>query len=246
MPKAPNPEPLQIAQQTPETRVVTHCGRRTSVRLEPLFWTVLERMAADQGVRVGTLIGRLSENRGGGNLTAHLRAVCLLDAERRNAARWIDSRAAETGKLVQWAPSPALIVADDTTILDQNLALDSWLGQPSLIGQRLADAFRVRTRKPLRELWAAMKSSGRPIAGLGVVRISAGRVQAAEATVVPTYSGGPGSHPPRAHSAPQQGAEAETEAPPADPSPPTGTVVVWLAVRGNRTARVRDPGTAGT
>jgi predicted DNA-binding ribbon-helix-helix protein len=229
--RAPAPDPpqaAQIAPQTPETRVVTHRGRRTSVRLEPVFWTVLERMAAAQGVRVGTLVGRLAESHAGGNLTAHLRTVCLLDAERRAADGWSDARAAGPGRLVQWAPSPALIVAGDTTILDQNTALERWLGQPSLIGQRLAEAFRVRTRKPLRELWAAMQSTGRPIAGLGVVRISAGRVQAAEATVVPTRPGTPA----------QDDAQA-------GPAPQAGSAVVWLAVRGSRAARGREPGGAG-
>jgi predicted DNA-binding ribbon-helix-helix protein len=201
-------DPATIAGQRPETRVVTHEGQRTSVRLEPAFWRVLEEMAADQGVRVGRLIGRLADGRPTGNLTAHLRTVCLLEAQRRRATGQLDDRWGDVSKLIHWAPTPALIAAGDTTILDQNPALDTWLGQPSLIGLTLTDAFRVRSRKPLRELWTTMQESGRPIAGLGLVRISAGRVQAAEATVVPT-----------------------------DRAADTRPAVVWLAVRGSRVTR---------
>ena len=47
-----------IAEATgPQQRIVQADGRRYSLRLEPEFWSALERAAKDRGVRLGRLVG---------------------------------------------------------------------------------------------------------------------------------------------------------------------------------------------
>ncbi|HYG45825.1 MAG TPA: ribbon-helix-helix domain-containing protein [Bordetella sp.] len=66
----------------PETRSLRLHGVATSVRLERLFWSVLEEIAARDGMRVNQLIERLYdeliEYRGeAANFTSFLRVCCL-------------------------------------------------------------------------------------------------------------------------------------------------------------------------
>lgn len=173
------------AETTPETRVVTHEGRRTSVRLEPVFWRALTRMARMDGVRVGNLIGRIAQGYGGRNLTAHLRALCMLDAERRLASAPEGAGGEAILPVVRWAPTPALLLGADAEILEENAAFDVWLEAPKVRGLYLGEAFRIRAARPFRELWRSVQESGRPVGGIGLLRISQGRVTAAEGTIVP-------------------------------------------------------------
>lgn len=65
-----------------ETRSVRLCGHATSIRLETLFWSVLEEIAAEQGVTLGrfltTLHDEILEIRGEvTNFASLLRCACL-------------------------------------------------------------------------------------------------------------------------------------------------------------------------
>lgn len=70
------------ASYTPETRSLRLHGVATSLRLEQLFWQVLEEIAGRDGMRVTQLIERLYdeliEYRGeAANFTSFLRVCCL-------------------------------------------------------------------------------------------------------------------------------------------------------------------------
>ncbi|KOF53456.1 MULTISPECIES: ribbon-helix-helix domain-containing protein [unclassified Achromobacter] len=67
---------------SPQTRSLRLHGAATSVRLEKLFWQVLEEIAARDGMRVSQLIERLYDElvayRGeAANFTSFLRVCCL-------------------------------------------------------------------------------------------------------------------------------------------------------------------------
>ncbi len=73
-----------------QTRSIRMAGMVTSVRLEKMFWSVLEDIAARDGMNVSQLIQTLydeSRNEGHdlGNFTSFLRVCCLryLDLQRR-------------------------------------------------------------------------------------------------------------------------------------------------------------------
>lgn len=76
-----------------ETRSIRLNGQSTSIRLERVFWDMLESIAADEGFpSVGRFISTLHNEvlnlRGEApNFTSHLRCVCLVALERNAAVR---------------------------------------------------------------------------------------------------------------------------------------------------------------
>jgi predicted DNA-binding ribbon-helix-helix protein len=66
-----------------ETHSIRLNGQSTSIRLEKIFWTVLEQIAADHGYTVPKFISTLHNEilaiRGEvPNFTSHLRCICLV------------------------------------------------------------------------------------------------------------------------------------------------------------------------
>ena len=68
----------------PTKRSVTIAGHETSVSLEPMFWQLLERAAADRGLALSALIAEVDAERIGWkptpNLTSALRQWLLREA----------------------------------------------------------------------------------------------------------------------------------------------------------------------
>lgn len=69
-----------------ETRSIRLNGQSTSIRLEKIFWGVLETVAAREGMSVPKFISTLHSEvlaiRGEApNFTSHLRCVCLVSLE---------------------------------------------------------------------------------------------------------------------------------------------------------------------
>jgi predicted DNA-binding ribbon-helix-helix protein len=70
-----------------ETRSIRLNGQSTSLRLEKMFWSVLESIAASEGLTVPKFVSTLHSEilimRGEApNFTSHLRCVCLVAIER--------------------------------------------------------------------------------------------------------------------------------------------------------------------
>ena len=78
-----------------ETRSIRLNGQSTSLRLEKLFWGILEDIAADEGMSVPRFISTLHQEilllRGEvPNFSSHLRCICVIartSAERGGRAR---------------------------------------------------------------------------------------------------------------------------------------------------------------
>ena len=81
-----------------ETRSVRINGQSTSIRLEKMFWDVLEQIAREQGFSVprfvSTLHSEILELRGEApNFTSHLRCICLVFLSK--SGRGLDATEAE-------------------------------------------------------------------------------------------------------------------------------------------------------
>lgn len=68
---------------SPTKRSVTIAGHETSISLEPIFWTALERAAQDEQLPVNALIARIDVERletssGAPNLTSAIRQWLFL------------------------------------------------------------------------------------------------------------------------------------------------------------------------
>ena len=70
----------------PVKRSFTISGHRTSISLEQAFWVALKAIAADEGVSVAALIGRIDAARGKSGLSSAVR-VWILQHYREAARR---------------------------------------------------------------------------------------------------------------------------------------------------------------
>lgn len=52
-------------------------GHRTSVALEPEYWTALDQIATQRGISIATLIAEVDQNRDTENLASALRLTTL-------------------------------------------------------------------------------------------------------------------------------------------------------------------------
>jgi len=68
-----------------QKRSLSLSGHATSLALEPEFWRVLETMAAEEGLGLAGLIGRIDEARGERPLASACRIAALEWAEGRRA-----------------------------------------------------------------------------------------------------------------------------------------------------------------
>ena len=179
-----------VAAQVPKPRVVQHQGRRYSIRLETVFWKVLEHLAGRQGLRLGRYIAGLAGSYEGNNLSSYLRVVCMLEAERSAAETSLDPTRDSLLTLVRDCPSPGLIISRSRTILGYNTAFAHWLGPGPrvLAGSELTDVLQVRTARFLNEVWTDLVSGAEGTVRAHVLRVSTGRVSAAQATIVPLRS----------------------------------------------------------
>jgi predicted DNA-binding ribbon-helix-helix protein len=84
-----------FASQSPEnyafeTRSIRLNGQSTSIRLERMFWRILEQMAASEGMSVPRFISTLHREvlllwGEVSNFTSHLRCACLVAIEKKQA-----------------------------------------------------------------------------------------------------------------------------------------------------------------
>jgi predicted DNA-binding ribbon-helix-helix protein len=61
-------------------RSLNLAGHATSLALEPEFWAVLDAAAAEQGVSLAVLVGRIDDGRGGRALASACRVWALASA----------------------------------------------------------------------------------------------------------------------------------------------------------------------
>jgi predicted DNA-binding ribbon-helix-helix protein len=66
-----------------EKRSVSLAGHRTSLALEPEFWSALEQMAAERRLPLAALIRQIDEQRVGSNLSSAVRVEILRWAQQR-------------------------------------------------------------------------------------------------------------------------------------------------------------------
>ncbi|ACB96948.1 ribbon-helix-helix domain-containing protein [Beijerinckia indica] len=83
---------LEAASYICQTRSIRLGGHVTSIRLETLFWRILEEIAALEGTSLGRFLTKLHDDSlefrdGIGNFTAYLRCACIYHvATRRERA----------------------------------------------------------------------------------------------------------------------------------------------------------------
>ena len=61
----------------PKKRSITIAGHKTSISLEAAFWSVLRRLAAEDGLSLAALVAKVDAGRGDANLSSALRVYAL-------------------------------------------------------------------------------------------------------------------------------------------------------------------------
>jgi predicted DNA-binding ribbon-helix-helix protein len=74
---APSKRSTTLTMASLRKRSVQLSGHATSIALEPEFWTVLEAMAAAEGLSLAALIGRIDDARAGRPLASACRLAAL-------------------------------------------------------------------------------------------------------------------------------------------------------------------------
>jgi len=188
----------------PQQRIVQADGRRYSLRLEPEFWTALERAAKDRGVRLGRLVaGIAKEAAPGANLASRLRLFCL-DAADRRAGKLHDSLQEATRSsgdtdiavLVDSLPIPAVVIGGAGEIKHFNGGFGRWFGpgHPQLVGKPFDFFMKLRTQQPFEQIRRAFGERRLAMALGHVMYVSPGRVAAAPCRLVPVQHQPSGAH----------------------------------------------------
>ena len=185
---------VSIGDQTPKPRIVQYRNRRYSIRLDPVFWRALDRLAERRGLRVGRFVADLAAEYHGDNFSSHLRALCMVEAERALAQAQLHAGQAGLVDTVMAGFSPGLVLSRYRTIVAHNEAFTDWLGpgHPGLSGADLTSVVQVRPKRPLNDLWLDMIAGHVATAEARVLHVGPGRVLAATARLLalPPASGG--------------------------------------------------------
>ena len=176
----------RIGDQSPKPRIVQYRNRRYSIRLEPVFWRALERLAERNQMRLGRFVADLAERHRGGNFSSHLRVICMLEAERTLAGVQLRAGEASLVDMVSASFNPGLVLSRYRTIVAHNDAFAEWLGadHPALLGADLTSIVQVRTKTPLNEIWLDMIAGNVDSAEARVLYVEPGRVLAAPARLL--------------------------------------------------------------
>ncbi len=178
------------ANESPKPRIVQFRNRRYSVRLEPIYWRALERLAEHRNMRLGRFIAQLAEDFNGGNFSSYLRVHCMLEAERSLAQTHLSPAYGTLLDVVRGCPSPGLVLSRYRSIIAHNQAFAEWLGpldQP-LNGANLTSILQIRTKQSLNEVWQAMASGQLHQEEARILYVAPGRVNAAQATFIALHS----------------------------------------------------------
>lgn len=179
-----------IGPQAPKPRIVQHKNRRYSIRLEPVFWQSLERLAEGRRLRLGQFVAELANQYRGNNFASHLRVVCMLEGERSLAQASLQPTAENLLDVVMACASPGLLLSRYRTIIAHNDSFLAWLGLPDrqFAGADLTSVIQVRTRRPLNDLWLDMIAGNLANADANVLFVEPGRVVAAAAKMLALHA----------------------------------------------------------
>lgn len=173
-------------EQVPKPRIVQFNNRRYSIRLEPVFWRVLDDLASRNRLRLGRFVAELEAGYLGKNFSSFLRVLCMLDAERSLAEMRLGDGRASLVELVESCPAPGVVLSQDRTIIACNPAFTAWLGVPDLpvVGSELTSVVQIRTRRSLNEVWLDMVNGDSSSIDARILHVAPGRVSTAQGRIL--------------------------------------------------------------
>jgi predicted DNA-binding ribbon-helix-helix protein len=174
---------------------------RTSIKLEPEFWTYLKQVAESRGIRLSRLVNEVAESTPERtNLASTLRTFSLIHArlrwqglERQLEELTLAGNTTDLARVLDACPLPCLLLDHERTVRRVNQAFAAWLhvDAKGVIGQRL-DNIMILRGPGMQDLWRrvfAEAAKGR----FNATYVSPGKVRTAHALAVGLSPGGIGS-----------------------------------------------------
>ncbi|HEX2525986.1 MAG TPA: ribbon-helix-helix domain-containing protein [Geminicoccus sp.] len=166
---------------------------RTSIKLEPDFWTYLKEIADQRHIRLSTLVNEVANAAPDRtNLASTLRTFSLVHAQLRTQAlhRDLDQLTVAGNnqdllKVMETCPLPIMILNPDREIKQINKALATWLNldPKATIGRRL-DTIMILRAANLKDMWNHLASGSMQRGSFSATYVSPGRVRTAQALAV--------------------------------------------------------------
>jgi predicted DNA-binding ribbon-helix-helix protein len=166
---------------------------RTSVKLEPEFWSYLKEVADGRKVRLSSLVDEVAQaTPDRTNLASTLRLFALRHAKLRTETvqRELDrlsllGNSQDLTRVLEACPMPSLILDADRGIRQLNRAFALWLNldPKATVGKRLENIMILRGTA-LKEMWVALLDGRLPRGQFTAAYVSPGRVRTSQAVVM--------------------------------------------------------------
>jgi predicted DNA-binding ribbon-helix-helix protein len=191
------PQRAPVRALTTRTRTLQFRKKRTSIRLEEVFWEYLEEVAKIEKRQLGPLIGRMSRDYVSGNLTAYLRGVCMPDCLARLAFGSMEGSSlkkaskkevpsSEVLHVFHLTPCPGVLLSAQATILDCNASVLNWLGRErrTLVGADLGSLLRLQMGQSFARFWDGLVSGQTELSVRQALVLLPGKLTATEISFI--------------------------------------------------------------
>jgi predicted DNA-binding ribbon-helix-helix protein len=166
---------------------------RTSIKLEPEFWSYLKETADARSMRLSALVNEVADTTPDRtNLASTLRTYALLHARKRSQAvegeldrLSLAGNSQDLMRVLDACPLPALVLDADRSIRQINRAFSLWLNldTKATLGQRV-DNIMILRGSGMRDLWPSLADGRLPRASFNATYVSPGKVRTAQALAV--------------------------------------------------------------
>ena len=129
------------------SRIVQFQGKRHNIRLEAIYWDVLERMAAERECKLNVLINEfITDPESGNNKTSFMRfkAVSWLNDHLNASNEKLFLRNTEVWAVLQATELPAFVFSETTSVSRYNSAFQNWLWNNIKEFRKDVDITRIR------------------------------------------------------------------------------------------------------
>ena len=129
------------------SRIVQFKGKRHNIRLEAIYWDILERMAAERECKLNILINEfITDPDSGNNKTSfmRLRAVNWLNDNLNASNEKLFLRNTEVWAVLQATELPAFVFSETTSVSRYNSAFQTWLWNNIKEFRKDVDISRIR------------------------------------------------------------------------------------------------------
>jgi predicted DNA-binding ribbon-helix-helix protein len=175
---------------------------RTSIKLEPEFWSYLKEVADSRTIRLSRLVNDVAAaTPERTNLASTLRTFCLIHAqlrwrglERELEQLSLAGNTRDLTRVLDACPLPCLLLSEDRTIKRLNQAFAAWLHLDArgVLGHRL-DNIMILRGQSMPGLWERIFGEAGGRGRFNATYVSPGKVRTAQALAVGLSPNGTGT-----------------------------------------------------